>query len=128
MEQGAPSDYHCANPDQGTTFGEGAYAPDEQQRIQELLDTRLGREHLATRAGPGGSKLTYVEGNVAIDLANEVFSFNGWSSQIMSLTQEICEKDSGGQWCVGVSAIMRIATALSGCSQGRRCCDDVECF
>ena len=54
--------YYQAVPE-APTFGEGTYAPDEQQRIQELLNSKLGREHLATRQGPGGSrsKLTYVE-------------------------------------------------------------------
>lgn len=33
-----------------------------------------------------GMKLTYVEGWKAINLANEVFGFHGWSSSITSLT------------------------------------------
>ena len=40
--------YYQAVPE-APTFGEGTYAPDEQQRIQELLNSKLGREHLATR-------------------------------------------------------------------------------
>ena len=102
------ADYNSANPELPTSFGEGSYSSSEQQRIQDLLNSRLGKEHLATRAGPGGSKLTYVEGSVAVELANETFGFNGWSSTIMSLNQEICEQDQRGHWHIGVSAIMRI--------------------
>jgi hypothetical protein len=46
---------------------------------------KLGPEHLATRAGAGGGKLTYIEGWRVINLANEVFGFDGWSSEVKSL-------------------------------------------
>lgn len=36
--------------------------------------------------GNKGMKLTYVEGWKAINLANEVFGFHGWSSSITTLT------------------------------------------
>lgn len=32
-----------------------------------------------------GGKLSYIEGWKAIDLANEVFGFNGWSSTIVRM-------------------------------------------
>lgn len=63
---------------------------------------KLGPEHLAQRQGAGGStsrlapvkislltlvigKLTYIEGWRVINLANEVFGFNGWSTEIKQL-------------------------------------------
>jgi recombination DNA repair RAD52 pathway protein len=35
-----------------------------------------------------GSKLTYAEGWKIINLANEVFGFNGWSSSVLSITTD----------------------------------------
>jgi len=57
--------------------------------LQAKLNQRLGPEYISQRPGPGnGSKLTYVEGWKVINLANEVFGFNGWSSSITSLTTD----------------------------------------
>lgn len=56
------------------------------QRMSVLLAKRLGPEYLSTRQGPGGSKLTYLEGWRAISLANEVFGFNGWSSSVKDIS------------------------------------------
>ncbi|WFD43089.1 DNA repair protein rad52 [Malassezia psittaci] len=54
--------------------------------LQCKLNQRLGPEYLSQRQGPGGGpKLTYIEGWKAVDLANEVFGFNGWSTSITSL-------------------------------------------
>lgn len=56
------------------------------QRLGNLLSMRLGPEYLSTRQGPGGSKLTYLEGWRAISLANEVFGHNGWSSSVKDIS------------------------------------------
>lgn len=56
------------------------------QRMNILLAKRLGPEYLSTRQGPGGGKLTYLEGWRAISLANEVFGFNGWSSSVRDIS------------------------------------------
>jgi hypothetical protein len=34
------------------------------------------------------SKLTYIESHTCIELANDTFGFNGWSSSIKALTQD----------------------------------------
>jgi len=55
--------------------------------LQAKLNKQLGPEYISTRPGPGGGpKLTYAEGWKIINLANEVFGFNGWSSSIVSLS------------------------------------------
>ena len=62
-------------------------APFENElQIQNNLNRYLGPEYLSHRSGPGGIKVTYVEGWKAIDLANKHFGFNGWSSQILDIT------------------------------------------
>lgn len=73
--------------------------------LQAKLDRKLGPEYISTRPGGGGRcihtlvlalahsngvpvlgmRLTYVEGWKAINLANEVFGFNGWSSSITNM-------------------------------------------
>ena len=50
-----------------------------------LLSKKLGPEYLSSRAGAGGVKMTYIEGWRVIALANEVFGFNGWSTEIRDL-------------------------------------------
>lgn len=55
--------------------------------LRAKLEKQLGPEYVSTRVGPaGGGKLTYIEGWKAINLANEVFGFDGWASSITSLT------------------------------------------
>ena len=63
-----------------------AHTAQQIATIQAKLDKKLGPEFISQRPGPGGAgKLTYAEGWKIINLANEVFGFNGWSSSITSL-------------------------------------------
>lgn len=57
----------------------------EEKIIGEKLERNLGPEYLSTRSGPSG-RLTYIEGQTAISIANEIFGFNGWSSEIKETT------------------------------------------
>ncbi|KDQ09035.1 hypothetical protein BOTBODRAFT_117729 [Botryobasidium botryosum FD-172 SS1] len=78
--------------------------------LQVKLDRKLGPEFISQRPGPGGGpKLTYAEGWKIINLANEVFGFNGWSSSIVSLTVDYMDFNEQSQRCnVGVTAIVRV--------------------
>ncbi|KAF8518349.1 RAD52 DNA repair protein [Hysterangium stoloniferum] len=78
--------------------------------LQAKLDQKLGPEYVSQRPGPGGGpKLTYAEGWKIINLANEIFGFNGWSSSICSLTVDYLDPhDEGRRWNCGVSAIVRV--------------------
>lgn len=75
-------------------FSAQAFSPrmglETAARIAQLkakLDQRLGPEYISQRPGPGGGpKLTYIEGWKVINVANEVFGFDGWASSITSLT------------------------------------------
>jgi DNA repair and recombination protein RAD52 len=74
-------------------FGQTPYSPVEAKETSSTLNKLLGPEYLrwlfidiSKRSGPGGSTLTYLEGWKAINLANEIFKFNGWSHQIVSQT------------------------------------------
>jgi len=61
--------------------------------LQAKLNKKLGPEYISQRPGPGGQgKLTYAEGWKIINLANEVFGFNGWSSSVTSLAIDyVCD-------------------------------------
>ncbi|KAE8227066.1 hypothetical protein CF319_g417 [Tilletia indica] len=78
--------------------------------LQARLQQRLGPEYVSTRAGPsGGPKVSYIEGWKAIDLANDVFGFNGWSSSIVSIDVDYLEENpETGRVNVGVSVTIRI--------------------
>lgn len=58
---------------------------DKISTISSLLDKQLGPEYVSYRAGPGGGKVPYLRGDKAINLANEIFGFNGWSSSILDV-------------------------------------------
>lgn len=53
--------------------------------LQTRLDKQLGPEYLSTRPGAGGTKVHYIAAEKVISLANDVFGFNGWSSQLQRI-------------------------------------------
>ena len=53
--------------------------------LQAKLDKQLGPEYISERPGAGGSKVHYLEAWKVINLANEIFGFNGWSSSIQNI-------------------------------------------
>lgn len=61
------------------------YTPRETHALQEKLNQKLGPEFISHRAGPGGRKVAYISGDKSINLANYVFGFSGWSSQIQEV-------------------------------------------
>jgi recombination DNA repair RAD52 pathway protein len=61
------------------------FTPEEAHEIQERLDTKLEASHLSYRPAAQGT-VAYLEGWKAFNLANEVFGFNGWSSEILSFS------------------------------------------
>ena len=78
--------------------------------LQSKLNKKLGPEYISQRPGPGGGpKLTYAEGWKIINLANEVFGFNGWSSSVVSITIDFVDfLEDSKRYNVGVSAIVRV--------------------
>lgn len=86
-----------------------SHPPLDAAALQQKLRQSLGPEFVSTRPGPGGPKLTYVEGWKIINLANDTFGFDGWSSNITSLTIDYADFDERTKkFSVGVSAIVRI--------------------
>lgn len=103
-------------PSQPTGAGEASFMDLSQAsalkiaELQAKLDRKLGPEYVSQRPGPGGNtKLTYAEGWKIINLANEVFGFNGWSSSVVSLTVDfVDEHPETKRVNVGVTAVMRV--------------------
>ena len=107
------------------SFGQIPYDASELDAIRTTLDRKLGPEFISTRAGPGGGthslphhdassnktvtvgKLHYLEGNKAIELANKVFGFNGWSSSIIDMSVDFVD-DAGGKCSLGISCVVRV--------------------
>ncbi|KAF5389611.1 hypothetical protein D9757_004219 [Collybiopsis confluens] len=78
--------------------------------LQAKLNQQLGPEYISTRPGPGGGpKLVYAEGWKIINLANEVFGFNGWSSNLVNLTTDFIDyNEETRRYSVGVTVVMRV--------------------
>ncbi|ORX95522.1 Rad52/22 double-strand break repair protein [Basidiobolus meristosporus CBS 931.73] len=69
---------------------------------------QLGPEHISNRAAYGGAKVAYLEGWKSINLANEMFGFNGWSSKIVDYTIDFLDIANTGRVSLGMSCIMRV--------------------
>lgn len=73
------------------------------------MNKRLGPEYIATRAGPGNSRVAYLPAEKAINLANEVFGFNGWSSSIQNIQIDfVDENPTKGTISIGLSVVVRV--------------------
>lgn len=85
----------------------GAYTQQELDRIQITLNKVLSSEYISTRPGAGGSRVSYLEGWKALNLANEVFGFNGWSSELKSTTVDYLDEIQG-RYSIGLSTVVRV--------------------
>lgn len=79
----------------------------ERDRISHQLEKSLGQEYLSVRSGAGNTRFTYVEGWKIINLANKIFGFDGWSSEIKSFAEEYCDTIDG-KISMGYSCICRV--------------------
>jgi DNA repair and recombination protein RAD52 len=64
--------------------------------LQAKLDRKLGPEYISDRPGAGGTKVHYLEAWKCINLANEIFGFNGWSSSIQNIIVDYVTAISNG--------------------------------
>ena len=78
--------------------------------LQAKLNQKLGPEYISQRPGFGGvQKFTYAEGWKIINLANEVFGFNGWSSSLVNITTDFIDySEESKRYTIGVTAIVRV--------------------
>ncbi|KAL4921215.1 hypothetical protein BDW62DRAFT_141624 [Aspergillus aurantiobrunneus] len=85
------------------------YSPDEVATLQARLDKKLGPEYISARPGAAGQKVHYLSADKCINLANEVFGFNGWSSSIQNIQIDFVDESSNtGKVSLGLSVIVRV--------------------
>lgn len=82
------------NPFEETTPHMNEYTAQEIATLQSRLDRQLGPEYISTRTGAGGNKVHYLAAEKVINLANEVFGFNGWSSAIQNVQIDFVSDES----------------------------------
>ncbi|CAL3971266.1 unnamed protein product [Diplocarpon coronariae] len=86
-----------------------AYTAKEIATLQSRLEKQLGPEYISHRAGPGNQKVHYLAAEKCIQLANEVFGFNGWSSQIIEIQVDfIDENPTTLKVSLGLSVVVRV--------------------
>ncbi|KAG7191867.1 DNA repair protein rad52 [Scheffersomyces spartinae] len=85
------------------------YTQREQHEIQGKLNKVLGPEYISFRPGGGGQKVAYIEGWRALNLANEIFGFNGWSSELVSTQVDYFDTHGqSGKYSLGLAVLVRI--------------------
>lgn len=84
------------------------YRPEDENRIQKALNKVLGPEYVSFRPGGGGQNVSYIEGWKALNLANEIFGFNGWSSELISVQVDFMDSHGSGRVSLGLSVVVRI--------------------
>ncbi|KAL0238232.1 hypothetical protein GEMRC1_012705 [Eukaryota sp. GEM-RC1] len=78
------------------------------EAISSALSENLTASDLSKRPGPGGSSLTYLEGWKVVRKANEIFGFDGWSTEVKSVEVDYLEENNNRFSC-GVSALIRVS-------------------
>lgn len=69
------------------------YTAQEIATLQSRLDKQLGPEYISSRPGASGQRVHYLAAEKCINLANEVFGFNGWSSAIQNIQIDFVSSD-----------------------------------
>nr|XP_044993368.1 DNA repair protein RAD52 homolog isoform X3 [Jaculus jaculus] len=92
-------------------FGQSHYTAEEYQAIQKALRQRLGPEYISSRMAGGGQKVCYIEGHRVINLANEMFGYNGWAHSITQQNVDFVDLNNG-KFYVGVCAFVRVQLKL----------------
>lgn len=87
------------------------YTAQEIATLQARLDKQLGPEYISTRPGASGQKVHYLAAEKCINLANEVFGFNGWSSAIQNIQVDFVRLQFI-QWRETVSCIVIADTCV----------------
>jgi DNA repair and recombination protein RAD52 len=101
--------YAITNPFEEARPRISEYSAQEIATIQSRLEKQLGPEYISSRPGPSGQKVHYVAAEKCIQLANEVFGFNGWSSSIMRLEVDFADEIlPQGKYSVGIAVTVRV--------------------
>jgi DNA repair and recombination protein RAD52 len=69
---------------------------------------------VSKRVGPGGKALYYLQGWQAIQVANEIFGYSGWSNALQSFQIDYCEQGPDSRWNAMATAVMRVTLLETG--------------
>lgn len=101
--------FSCTANNDSTLFNLSEDTEMKLAALQAKLNQKLGPEFISTRPGGNGMKLTYTEGWKVINLANEVFGFNGWSTAVVNVTCDFADYDPNTQrHSIGIAATVRV--------------------
>jgi DNA repair and recombination protein RAD52 len=85
------------------------YTASEIATLQNHLEKNLGPEFISSRPGAGGQKVYYLGAEKVINLANEVFGFNGWNSSIQNIQIDFVDEHAQtGKVTLGLSVVVRV--------------------
>ena len=82
--------------------------------VGRYLCTKPLRSEVSTRKGPGGTKLSYMGGDIITKTLNEAFGYDGWCLEVKNTTREESTKDDQGRHHVAYIATVRITHKRSG--------------
>jgi len=82
----------------------------EKDRIAKLLRQPLRADLLKKRPAYRGNSVHYIDGATSYSLANDIFGFDGWKSQIINTEIDFAKEEqrNSDRWLIGVSAIVRV--------------------
>lgn len=82
----------------------------EKERIAKLLRQPLKANLIKKRPGHCGRSTYYVDGGTSYSLANDIFGFDGWKSQIINTQIDYAKEKQkhSDRWFIGVSVIVRV--------------------
>jgi DNA repair and recombination protein RAD52 len=110
---GRPGEQHLSsattNPFEEVQPRMSEYTAQQISTLQSRLEKKLGPEYISSRAGPSGQKVHYVAAEKVIQLANEIFGFNGWSSTIKEVQVDFVDENPVTlKVSLGLSVIVRV--------------------
>lgn len=79
--------------------------------VARSLQLNLGPEYISYRPGQAGKQLAYIEGQSVISIANEIFGYDGWSSEVKEKTVDFCECGKDGSWTCVIAVVIRVCLA-----------------
>jgi DNA repair and recombination protein RAD52 len=83
-------------------------AIDERKEISHLLNQPLSINQVRIRPGPGGKSVAYMSGHDIIEQANQIFGFDGWSSEFKDLKKEL---ERGNEITYSVTVTVKVGSA-----------------
>lgn len=76
--------------------------------ISKELNKRLGPEYISYRQAFNNTHIAYIEGWTAINIANRIFGYNGWSSKLRQIKIDYID-ECNQRYSIGVSAVVRVS-------------------